>query len=72
MASVPGTVQASRLNRERGQVAYEVTVQPVAGGRAMDVQVDATNGSVQKSEPAASATRTRRPTTNDEHGNSIR
>jgi len=52
VASVPGTVQATRLERERGQVVYEVTVQPAAGGQAMDVQVDATNGSVLKSEPA--------------------
>ena len=52
LAAVPGTVQATRLDREGGRVVYEVTVQPQAGGQAMDVQVDASNGNVLKTEPA--------------------
>jgi Peptidase propeptide and YPEB domain len=52
VASVPGTVQATRLDREGGQVVYEVTVQPQGGGQAVDVQVDGTNGNVLKTEPA--------------------
>jgi uncharacterized membrane protein YkoI len=52
LASVPGTAQRVRLERDAGKVVYEVTVQPQSGGALTDVEVDATSGQVVKSAPA--------------------
>ncbi len=51
LASLPGTVQGLRMERDEGRVVYEVVVQPRAGALS-DVQVDATSGQVLKTEPA--------------------
>jgi uncharacterized membrane protein YkoI len=40
------------LERDAGQVVYEVTVQPQSGGALTEVEVDATSGQVLKSAPA--------------------
>lgn len=51
LASVPGSAQRVRLERDAGRVVYEVTVQPQGGGALTDVEVDATSGQLLKSEP---------------------
>lgn len=52
LASVPGTVQRVRLERDAGKIVYDVTVQPQGGGALTEVEVDATSGQVLKSQPA--------------------
>ena len=50
LAVVPGTVQRMRLDRDNGTVVYELTVAPQGGGTASAVEVDASTGSVLKTQ----------------------
>jgi Peptidase propeptide and YPEB domain len=46
LAAYPGTVLETELDRYSGRAAYEIKVQPQAGGPAIDVHVDASTGTV--------------------------
>jgi protein-disulfide isomerase len=52
VAAVPGSVQGMRLDKDAGRVVYAVLVQPVAGGQAQEVEVDANSGQLVKTRPA--------------------
>jgi len=49
-AQIPGTVREIKLECEDGRTIYEVELQPQAGGREMEVEIDATSGVVLKVE----------------------
>ena len=51
LAQVPGAVHEIKLECENGRTIYEVEVQPQAGGRQMEIEIDATSGAVLKVEP---------------------
>src|SRR5688572_31602117 len=50
LAHTPGTVWEMKLDCEQGRTAYEVTVEPQAGGRQVELYLDATTGTVLKVE----------------------
>ena len=50
LAHTPGTVWEMKLDCENGRTAYEVTVAAQAGGRPVEVELDATTGTVLKVE----------------------
>ena len=50
LAAVPGSIKETELEREDGRVVYEVEIRPQAGGKDMDVFVDAATGAIVKTD----------------------
>jgi uncharacterized membrane protein YkoI len=50
VAQVAGAVREIKLDCENSRTIYEVEVQPQAGGRQMEIEIDATSGAVLKVE----------------------
>ncbi len=51
LKAVPGAVEAVGLDRGAGRIMYVVMIRPQLGGGLIEVQIDATNGKVLKTEP---------------------
>jgi len=50
VAQVPGAVREIKLECEHGRTLYKVEIQPQAGGRQMELEIDAASGAVLKVE----------------------
>ena len=50
LAAVPGSIKGTELEREDGRIVYEIGIRPQAGGKDMEVLVDATTGEVLKTQ----------------------